>query len=67
MVVFTVMNGNKKIAETISFRNAVDIYNKINRTHGLNSASIWKTDTNNPATQMSRVNVNISDNSIKYN
>lgn len=67
MVVFTIMNGDEKVAETINFRNAMDIYNKVNRSHGVNSASIWKYDTNDKSPQLSRVNVNvnITDNSIK--
>lgn len=67
MVVFIINNGEEKVAETVSFRNAMDIYNKVNRIHGMNSASLWKYDTNDKSPQISRVNVNtnITDNSIK--
>lgn len=67
MIVFIINNGDEKVAETVSFRNAMDIYNKVNRTYGTNSASIWKYNTNDQSPQLTRVNVNvnITDNSIK--
>jgi hypothetical protein len=67
MIVFIINNGDEKVAETVSFRNAMDIYNKVNRMYGTNSASIWKYNTNDQSPQLSRVNVNvnITDNSIK--
>jgi hypothetical protein len=67
MVVFIINNGEEKVAETVNFRNAMDIYNKVNRSYGMNSASMWRYDTNDASPQLTRIGVSssIHDNSIK--
>ena len=67
MVVFIVKNGNETVTETVSFLNAMDVYRNVNKKYGMNSASIWKYNTNDSTQLYSRVNVDIHDNSIKTN
>ena len=45
----------------------MDVYRNVNKKYGMNSASIWKYNTNDSSQLYSRVNVDIHDNSIKTN
>lgn len=64
MTVFTIMDGDKEIAQTVSLRNAIDIYNKLKRASFSSDVSVWRLDTNETPAHMRRVT--ITDNSIKY-